>query len=257
MGEYRSQIKPLYGTPISPTHWAAQGLVGQWTMNEGSGLIAHDSSGNGNHGTLTNMSNTPISGWVPGPHSGALAFPGGGPYVSLSSNMGVTKTGIYTISVMFSPLTVTTNSCLINLSLTSADRNGIVIGGGKVGGGFWNGSGYVVKSGTITAGGNYYAVLRNVSGTISFFLNALEQTSTDQPSAYEGGKNYIGYNGNSPNFSGLISSVSIYNRALSAEEIAYLNQNPWCMYEDQSPISLQGGNASAMNYYQQLLAGGQ
>jgi hypothetical protein len=35
------------------------GLVGYWNLDEASGAIANDSSGNGNHGTLVN---SPLSG---------------------------------------------------------------------------------------------------------------------------------------------------------------------------------------------------
>ncbi len=45
-------------------------LVGWWTFDEGQGTIAHDSSGNGNDGTLTNDPE-----WTVGHLGGALAFP--------------------------------------------------------------------------------------------------------------------------------------------------------------------------------------
>ena len=35
-------------------HPLARGLVGAWEFTEGSGLMAYDSSGYGNHGTLEN-----------------------------------------------------------------------------------------------------------------------------------------------------------------------------------------------------------
>jgi hypothetical protein len=43
-----------------------QGLVGHWKMNVNSGIVLPDLSGNGNHGTLTNMANPPTatSGWA-------------------------------------------------------------------------------------------------------------------------------------------------------------------------------------------------
>ncbi len=55
-------------------------LVGWWKLNEGSGSIAYDSSGNNNTGTLVG---NPL--WVPGQISGALEFRGS-QYVNCGSN---------------------------------------------------------------------------------------------------------------------------------------------------------------------------
>lgn len=43
----------------------SRGLVGHWNFEEGSGTSAADSSGNGNHGTLTDMDESPWSNDVP------------------------------------------------------------------------------------------------------------------------------------------------------------------------------------------------
>ena len=48
------------------------GLVGYWSLNDGSGSIATDSSGNKNHGTLTNMDTGTV--WVAGKGGKALTF---------------------------------------------------------------------------------------------------------------------------------------------------------------------------------------
>ena len=47
------------------------GLVGYWSMNEGTGTMAGDGSGNGNRGTLTNGPT-----WVDGKRGKALNFDG-------------------------------------------------------------------------------------------------------------------------------------------------------------------------------------
>jgi hypothetical protein len=53
---------------LDRNHWMMRGLVGWWPMQEGAGLTAFDLSGNGNHGTLTNMDQT--TDWVTGPQGG-------------------------------------------------------------------------------------------------------------------------------------------------------------------------------------------
>lgn len=54
------------------------GLVGYWNFDEGSGLTASDSSGNGNSGTLVNGPS-----WVTGKEGEALLFDGSNDYVSI------------------------------------------------------------------------------------------------------------------------------------------------------------------------------
>src|SRR3989344_3353473 len=55
------------------------GLVGYWSMNEGTGTVAGDGSGNGNRGILTNGPT-----WVDGKRGKAINFDGGDDYVDAS-----------------------------------------------------------------------------------------------------------------------------------------------------------------------------
>ena len=56
---------------IGPDPWLWDNLIGFWPMIERGGLIAHDFSGYGHHGTLTNMA--PASDWVDDAHIGGVA----------------------------------------------------------------------------------------------------------------------------------------------------------------------------------------
>ncbi|MDZ7611403.1 MAG: LamG domain-containing protein [Candidatus Moranbacteria bacterium] len=55
------------------------GLVGYWSMEEGSGTQVGDMSGNGNHGTMQNMD--PATDWVTGKYGQGLDFDGSDDYV--------------------------------------------------------------------------------------------------------------------------------------------------------------------------------
>ena len=66
------------------TKGPAPSLVGLWHFDEGIGTTANDSSGNGNHGTLTNM-DTPTNCWVLGKFGNALSFDGTGDYVQIAN----------------------------------------------------------------------------------------------------------------------------------------------------------------------------
>jgi hypothetical protein len=52
--------------------------IGHWKMDEGEGMTVYDHSGNGNHGTMTNMTN---DDWVEGKVNGGLEFDGVDDYV--------------------------------------------------------------------------------------------------------------------------------------------------------------------------------
>lgn len=103
--------KPPCGVQLNRNHPLAQGLVGCWLFNEGSGLRANDLSGNNNTGVLTNfepMSST--SGWTGDGtnHGTSLKFNGISNFVNIpdSTTMNPTK---FTIFVRFTPLSEPAN----------------------------------------------------------------------------------------------------------------------------------------------------
>jgi len=67
------------------------GLVGSWSLNEGSGTFAADSSGNGNHATLVNG-----AGWMTGKQGSAASMDGVNDYMSVpsSSSLNSPKGGL-------------------------------------------------------------------------------------------------------------------------------------------------------------------
>ena len=67
-------------------------LFGMWKLDETSGLTAADSSGNGNDGTLNNMTGNE---WTTGPVEGALAFDGNNDFID---GIGDCPTGNFTVS---------------------------------------------------------------------------------------------------------------------------------------------------------------
>jgi hypothetical protein len=69
-------------------------LVGKWTFNEGSGTTAHDSSGNGNDGTLTGGAT-----YVPAPGGYAVSLDGVSGMVTINTNNLFNFSGPFTIEV--------------------------------------------------------------------------------------------------------------------------------------------------------------
>ena len=67
---YRRLIKPRLGTPFNKGHRLAKGLVGLWLMNENTGTTLNDLSGNGNTGVITGAT------WVAGKFGSTLNYAG-------------------------------------------------------------------------------------------------------------------------------------------------------------------------------------
>src|SRR3989338_235532 len=75
------------------------GLVGYWSMDEGSGSYAGDSSGNKNTGTLTNGPT-----WVDGKRGKALNFDGVNDYVNLGSGDIMSSNATLSLWFKMSPI---------------------------------------------------------------------------------------------------------------------------------------------------------
>ena len=247
------QIKPLFNTPINWGHPLAQGLVASYLFNEGCGDLVHDSCGI-NDGKMINMAPlSPTSGWVSGPHGGALAFDGGNDYLIVPYN-SIFDFGAADFSICFgfTPKdTVQRGSIFASGSVVTAfsfwidyhyqgTRNINIWASSN--GTSWNlinadpgGNGIGALSLTlnslndivVTRNGNNWKSYINtvkdkdltVAGTI-FPVNSIREIGR------QGSYGYL--------LRGDLSYFNIFNRVLSAEEIAYLYAFPWCMY-DQKP----------------------
>ena len=75
-------VKPT-NPVVNHSHPLARGLVGAWAFEDGGGSVLRDVAGRGHNGTLTNMD--PATDWVVSQHGGALDFDGSDDYVSVDS----------------------------------------------------------------------------------------------------------------------------------------------------------------------------
>jgi hypothetical protein len=263
--EWLSQIKPPFGIPLSRSHWASQGLVAQYTVNEMCGDLVHDSCGM-NDGKMINMAPmSGTSGWVPGPHGGALAFDGSNDYVFISHNSALNMG--------------TGDMSWVILAKRLADAWATVIA--KTGTGIlppmyelkWSSSGNLYLNWTDTL--NDFAQLSDVSQFPDYNWHFVAVVLKQGIGVYfygDGLSNFKSQAGtinctntqrvvigrrenNSQLLTGLISSVSIYNRALSDEEIAYLYAFPWCMFDRAIPAWMMNQqNRNFDHYYRRLMA---
>ena len=223
----------------SPAHAdISTGLVGWWKFEDGSGVSAVDSSGSGNTGTLANGPT-----WTTGKVSKAVSFDGSNDYVSVPYTSKLAPASAVSFGAWFKVI----NKANSQVIISKTESGGYNIG-------LNNSSGACASStsvcGLVNVGGTYYPVdyaVSNLSNdtwyradvtydneTVKLYLNAVIVASNTNPS---GNISYTENNtlcvgseasGVAPGtcvgalFNGSIDDVRIYNRALSAQDVADL-----------------------------------
>ncbi len=209
------------------------GLVGSWKFDEGSGTVAHDASTNGNDGTLTGGPT-----WTSGISGDALSFAGNGSTVDI--NQSVLNTGSsYTVAAW------------VTLSNTSGFHTAVSQDGTNVSGFYlqYTGSAFAFSlvssdatSGTTTRATSSFAATPNTwyylvgvydasSNQIKLYVNGSLVSTQTVPAAWKAtGETVIGrgkWNGAAADsWAGNIDDVQLYDRALSAQEVAALYATP-------------------------------
>lgn len=238
--------------------WAAELTVDEhtvalWHFNEGSGNIVYDESGNGNHGTIHGAT------WTTGVFGSALSFDGSNDYVSIP-NLGLTSS--FSLSVWVKTDTFpNAYGHIVGKTGVYRPRLGISKSTGVL---FfdWHGHGTENRfwsKGSIPKGEWTHVVYTYDAGTKneSFYIDSKYDTSQIHTGGYTPNWNFpfrIGWDGsNVYRYKGLIDEVAIYNRTLSAEEIAELasrNKRPIADAGDDQVIffnegvTLDGTNSS-------------
>ena len=233
--------KPSVGAQLKLDHPLSRGLVGCWLLNENSGNKAHDYSGQGNLGTLTNMD--PATDWIGSLHGGALDFDGSNDYLDVNDNPTLNPTAI-TVSAWVKFNSLTNDYSAIVHKGPDPYYEYFVKSNGKLAVFITASEGYRNYDGTgiyvLTTGLWYHLVFTYdsvgglkgyVNGNLdnSVAANGTLSTPTGNLSIARDSVTAGRY------VNGIISSVSIYNRALSAQEIAWLYAFPYAMFEEESP----------------------
>ena len=240
--------KPLAGNLIDSL---SQGLVGFWLMNEGAGNIVFELSGNGGNGTISQFS------WSSGKNGSCLYASGANDQViSLSASYKPLDGGLaFTVKILCKVATIDkdygmfyTDSHSLNEPLLLWFDNAatdhiaalITCSGGS--------TGACYSSFVPVADVWYDIVLTWNNYRLRLYINGVEDTNGDFPVASVLGAinstdtfYRIGNSASSlQDFEGSIDHVLLYNRALSASEIALLYQEPFCMFKDPFDLKLYG-----------------
>ncbi len=252
-----SQIAAIYNGGTGTPNAVAPGLVGWWRLDEGSGQIVSDSSGNGNNGFLGTTSgseaadptwnSTAGNGTPDGvvstayeipryiPKASALTFDGSATKVAISNPAGdqvATPSG--TISTWINrAATASANKTIYDLAGTgnngailyadSAAGTGITAGSIR----FQYGTGSTTSTvdGPVPTNGSWYqvTVAWNSSGVRLYVNGALSASSNTVTSITVPSSSYLGAQGGSSNyFNGTIGETRLYNKALSAVDISQM-----------------------------------
>ena len=235
---YRKFRKPRLGTPLNKGHRLSKGLVGYWLMNEGCGTTNADVSGNGNIGTISGAT------WSEGKFGSCLSFDGNNDWVDISdSGLPAFGTSDFTVIIWAKCPRDDANRALFSkggwvageILFYKHDSDKFTVYGN-------NGSINVAFGGTdswpddvwtqvaaVRSGSVLTVYQDTVKGSSDASAGADINTATDwRIGARDDGSRV---------FAGKIEYVMVYNRALSASEIALLYCEPFCMFEPTiSPV---------------------
>lgn len=209
-------------------------LVGQWNMNENLGSITFDSSGNSNNG---NLLNSPT--WVTGKFGNALRFNGSN-YVEISNNASLQLTNDCSIFLWINPKVIG-RECIIekywnNEFSLFLDSNHLE---------FQQGNPWQSKDSNIfqfQVGTWYNVGITRQNNVVTFYINGVAFGNANFTNTISSSNKPVRIgedgDGSKARFNGLIDDVSLYSRALNANEVASL----YAMGEQPDPISFD-------NYY--------
>ncbi|MFA6077283.1 MAG: LamG-like jellyroll fold domain-containing protein [Candidatus Paceibacterota bacterium] len=238
-----TEITQLYNTGISkfgvsPTKALTSGLVGYWTFDgkntpwtSATAGTTLDSSGSGNTGTLTNMSQatSPVAGKI----GQGLSFDGVNDYVvsSIGGSLNLTHTGTVSAWAKFTSATV--YMVIAGNENWATDRNGFAIGtwgtAGRLGFDMGNAAGdNYINTTSAWNNGQWHMVTAKWDGSyMNLYVDGVS-AATQKSQTIDAVSNVyaftIGKNpaANNYYFNGSIDDVRVYNRALSATEILQL-----------------------------------
>jgi hypothetical protein len=181
----------------------------------GTGTTWNDLSGNGNNGTLVNG-----VGYNSG-NLGSLVFDGVNDDVSITSYQLSTSdsSAPYTLSAWINRTGTTTDGGIITQYGSGvADRFGFREQNSKLC--WWKGSNIAISTNNIpTNAWKYIVGVKRSDNSVSIYIDGIEVGTGTDNLDFENATLKIGRFGTIVPFSGNISQVSIYNRALTAQEI--------------------------------------
>jgi hypothetical protein len=239
--------KPIAGTQIDTTGSFAEGLVSYWPFFEGTGHRIQDMGVYKNHGTLAIDGSGAYPVWVGSSLGKVLYFDGSKAKVDVPDDPSLDIINDITIVAWINPDSVTGSyKTIISKEETSGVdlyvfQFSLVQTTGAL---FYfhrrEGAAQDAKTSTDTVTLNVWTqiALTVKNDVLTFYINGVPDSGGTQALGQARGPNagltYIGTNRTTSStqlFSGLISSIAVWNRALSANEIAFIADNRLAMFK--------------------------
>ncbi len=222
------------------------GLVGYWKLDDGTGLVARDSSPTQSNGTLTNnpsWSGANLATQMRFYNPSAMKFDGTDDYISIPDNAALHPTSL-TVSLWVKLSSLTNNATcggapstqqylIFKKNSQAYDSFSLIKNSGVWQFSMYSGStSYYIQSSTVPVTGSWvHLVGTYANSTMKFYVNgSLEGTTTNAAGLDHSTNNLIlgrtarcttGDNYDAP-LNGFLDDVRIYNRALSANEVSSL-----------------------------------
>ncbi len=233
-------LKPTRGLRLNKSHTLTRGLVGYWLMNEGTGIKVFDLSGNRNTGSIAYDFS-----WSVGKFGSALKGGGVNAYVSCGNSDILDITDKLSISSWVNITDNTTRQNIVEreVYVSDGDQGGYLLR--------YRGDTSPKKFRFVTRNNAQSTVQYNYSGTDEWIHIVVVYDGTDSViyanGVEEGRAASVGIR-SAPSrvlyisnytftLNGLVDNVMIWNRALSASEVALLYRKPFCVFEN--PIRLE------------------
>ena len=226
------QVKPILPV-LQQAHPLARGLVGAWLFFERGGTTLYDLSGNNNKGTLTGFPPTP---WIVDLHGTALTCDGVNDYVTVPNNASLNpsqltlecwvKVNVAEINVLFGKTTSTSWNDGYALDIYIAAKTF----------GFWvnHYTNADIRSVTVATSGQRYHVVGTYDlSNLKIYINGILEGTLAYTTAitHSATQLEIGRNVDPAlYFDGVFEEVAIWNRALTAREVAERYPNPWALF---------------------------
>jgi hypothetical protein len=241
--------KPPLGAKLNFGHPLAAGLRGCWLFNEMAGNKVLDSSGNGIHGTFSNMGAPAAanSGWSLGPYGGGLIFDGSNDTVDLGASVPFLNITTYiTISAwIYLPVSGAVGGHIFGNNGNLAYRFRIVSGSPASLNFLDRGAtNQIASTSQLVLGQHYHVGVTGSPQGLKLYINGrLDISNAVAFGGGTGGQCNIGSISTYGEFlNGFIDNLYIYNRCLSAPEVAMLYNNPFIMFaqKEQYEVTAAG-----------------
>jgi hypothetical protein len=224
---------------------AVSGPAGWWKLDDGNGNSAVDSSGTGNTGTLVNN-----PAWVSGVLGGGMNFNGTNQRVTVADNNSLDFTNQITLAAWIRPGKLDTQYPINKAAYDSVDGYELSLSSsGKVFVRFNQASAdntYRLNSNTSypTDGNTWMHVVATYDGTtIKLYINGVLDASVDKTLTIATNTLPLTFGSDTQNaapFQGGMDDVRVYGRALSAAEVAALDDDI-----NLAPVVNAGGDQTA------------